>query len=97
MAKHMTRRDRHWHVRPTMTKRELREERWRKQCFGVLRFLGELRNSPELGGAKWKAGMFVYYGEKARDLLAHVPPGLESEAADFQRKLERCKIPTSNN
>ena len=96
MAQHLTRRQRRWHVRPRMTPQLLREERWRKQCFGVLRFLGELKNSPELGGAKWKAGMFAYYGEKARDLLAHVPAGLETEAADFQRKLDRCRMPTTD-
>ncbi len=95
MAKHMTRRDRRWHVRPKMTARELREERWRKQCFGVLRFLGELKISPELGGAKWKSGMFTYYGNKARDLLENPPPGMEAEVIDFRRKLDRCKIPSA--
>lgn len=92
MAKHLTRRQYTWHTAMPLTKKVLREERWRKQVFGVLRFLGELRNSPELGGEKWKRGMFAYYGKKANALLAEVPSGLESEAADFQRKLDRCKI-----
>ncbi len=96
MARHLTRRQRRWHTRPAMSAKVLREERWRKQVFGTLRFLGELKNSPEIGGAKWKAGMFKYYGRKARELLAHVPPGLEEEAADFERKLNRCKIPVSD-
>lgn len=97
MARHLTRRQYTFHKSKPPTAREKREGRWRRQAFGVLRFLGELRNSPELGGAKWKAGMFVYYGEKARELLAEVPPGLEAEAADFQRKLDRCKITPLND
>lgn len=96
MAIHLTRRRRRWFKAPKITAKELREQRWRNQCFGVIRFLGELKNAPQIGGEKWKRGMFRYYGTKARDLLAQVPPGLEDEAADFQRKLDRCKIPLTD-
>ena len=89
MARHMTRRQRRWFKAPHITGKELREQRWRKQCFGVLRFLGELRNSPELGGDKWKEGMRTHYSAKAADLIAQAPKGLEDEAADFARKLKK--------
>lgn len=89
MARHMTRRQRRWFKAPILTAKDKREARWRRQCFGVIRFLGELKNSPELGGDKWKAGMNTYYRGQALELLAQVPPGLESEAADFARKLEK--------
>ena len=96
MARHLTRRQRRWHKRPAMSGKVLREERWRRQAFGVLRFLGELRNAPHIGGDKWKAGMLRYYGPKARELLDNVPPGLETEAADFRRLLDKCKIPLAD-